>query len=493
MNILHLSDIHFSDSITSNALNSEIEELSSAINNWKTDNNQELEYIFVSGDIASKGLKEDYEIADMFFSQLLDKIGLDKKQIFFVPGNHDVCWYKISTKEKEYKKELFNNYTNDTNVEALKQKIYIKDKELLYNKFTFFDEFIAKYSNEQKIYNTLPNQSYSYYHITQLENSVVILINTAILSDETDHEREIFFLAQEQLMDIEKNIGGNQNIILIMHHPLNFLYRREMEYFEQFLCRHNNNLIFCGHYHTPRNEQYCINSTWINECRGAAFSAEDTQEKTFSIYNINYQDNKYSCTKFIKNTNNEWIYNEPLSKSIKYSELTNKPFIQNNSSVSNNQLELENTLLNFIFGDLSVQLDSLEGVYSYLENLFTQNNNEFLQIAEKTFERFNNTPLLCILKNYFVKIIVLHSNKDFNIENCNLLRNSTFLINLFNTLNIVISGFQEYPLEKIEYWLDFIDKYMNIVPQNSRIVISNILRQSLIRINTLENEVSDEK
>lgn len=150
MNILHLSDIHFSDSITSNALNSEIEELSSAINNWKTDNNQELEYIFVSGDIASKGLKEDYEIADMFFSQLLDKIGLDKKQIFFVPGNHDVCWYKISTKEKEYKKELFNNYTNDTNVEALKQKIYIKDKELLYNKFTFFDEFIAKYSNEQK-------------------------------------------------------------------------------------------------------------------------------------------------------------------------------------------------------------------------------------------------------------------------------------------------------------------------------------------------------
>lgn len=173
--------------------------------------------------------------------------------------------------------------------------------------------------------------------------------------------------------------------------------------------------------------------------------------------------------------------------------MTNKPFIQNNSSVSNNQLELENTLLNFIFGDLSVQLDSLEGVYSYLENLFTQNNNEFLQIAEKTFERFNNTPLLCILKNYLVKIIVLHSNKDFNIENCNLLRNSTFLINLFNTLNIVISGFQEYPLEKIEYWLDFIDKYMNIVPQNSRIVISNILRQSLIRINTLENEVSDEK
>ena len=92
-----------------------------------------------------------------------------------------------------------------------------------------------------------------------------------------------------------------------------------------------------------------------------------------------------------------------------------------------------------------------------------------------------------------VKIIVLYSNNDLNIENCKLLKNSTFLINLFNTLNIVISGFKEYPLEKIEYWLDFIDKYMNIVPQNSRIVISNILRQSLIKINTLENEVSDEK
>ena len=142
MNILHLSDIHFSDSITSNALNSEIEELSSAINNWKTDNNQELEYIFVSGDIACKGLKEDYEIADMFFSQLLDKIGLDKKQIFFVPGNHDVCWGNICESEIHYKQKLYNDNLAENDIYTLKTEIYQKKTNICYPKFVNYDQFI---------------------------------------------------------------------------------------------------------------------------------------------------------------------------------------------------------------------------------------------------------------------------------------------------------------------------------------------------------------
>ena len=492
MNILHLSDIHFSDSITSNALNSEIEELSSAINNWKTDNNQELEYIFVSGDIASKGLKEDYEIADMFFSQLLDKIGLDKKQIFFVPGNHDVCWGNICESEIHYKQKLYNDNLAENDIYTLKTEIYQKKTNICYPKFVNYDQFIKKYTIKSNIHL----KDSLFYYVHKIENYYIIGLNTAMFCGQNDIDHKFFFV-EEQLKEIEKEINSNNNVLLLMHHSFSFLHRIENEYFKKFIGRQSKNLIFYGHYHdNTYNRQEVKCGKWINELREGAFLANDTSLRSFSIYMVDFINNNFEQFKYKRTTETlGWINESKVTNFISYptlEEIQNGKYATNISKIASTNYD-EKALFIFIFGTLSEQFKSLTEIYSYLENLFMQNNNKFLQIAEKTFERFNNTPLLCILKNYLVKIIVLYSNNDLNIENCKLLKNSTFLINLFNTLNIVISGFKEYPLEKIEYWLDFIDKYMNIVPQNSRIVISNILRQSLIKINTLENEVSDEK
>jgi 3',5'-cyclic AMP phosphodiesterase CpdA len=46
--------------------------------------------IFVSGDIAYSGKKTEYDEATKFFDHLLSEVGLTKRELIVVPGNHDV-------------------------------------------------------------------------------------------------------------------------------------------------------------------------------------------------------------------------------------------------------------------------------------------------------------------------------------------------------------------------------------------------------------------
>lgn len=477
MNILHLSDIHFSNKQLRENLSLEIDKMVKCINDWQSEFNKEIDYIFVSGDIAKTGCSEEYEIAKFFFTNLLGNLNINKENIFFVAGNHDVCRDNISNDEKEYKKRIIN-FSNDDDIISFKNDIYPCKQELFYNKFKPFDDFISQYSETLRIFQTLPNKNYQFVHVCEIPDAYIITLNTSLLSDELDNDK--FFLVQEQLESIESKIGHNQNVLIIMHHPLNFLYQREREYFEGFLSKQNKNLIFCGHYHQLREEQYKVNSTWVNECRGTALYAEDSGELGFSIYEINYEQNIYNTVKFYWDPAREqWSYSDSKSNSFKY-EISN---IDNKSKFINDRKPGINTdekcLLDFIFGDLSKQFDTIVDVYSYLENLFIKKDNKFLQIAQRVFEAFNDTPLLNILKNNIIKIIVLHSNNDFHIENSDLLQKDFVLTSLMNNLNIIVSSYKDFSYEQRAYWLDFIDRNIEILPKDSLTAVTNILRQNL--------------
>lgn len=72
MNILHLSDIHFNSKVFTNEfLEQEISAITKAVNDWKNKEEQELNYVFVSGDIVQAGAYQEYEIADVFSLNLL--------------------------------------------------------------------------------------------------------------------------------------------------------------------------------------------------------------------------------------------------------------------------------------------------------------------------------------------------------------------------------------------------------------------------------------
>ena len=85
---LHLSDFHVGkDNYEQERL---FTQLLAEIECWKSDKGFIPDYVFITGDIANKGLKKEYEtFRKDFFAPLQNK--LDKKTVIVpIPGNHDV-------------------------------------------------------------------------------------------------------------------------------------------------------------------------------------------------------------------------------------------------------------------------------------------------------------------------------------------------------------------------------------------------------------------
>lgn len=92
MRLLHVSDIHFkhpdcnsaldANSIYRAALARDVEEQCSGGRN--------VSAIFVTGDIAYRGIKEEYDAAKQWLAELVRRSGCPDKRVFVVPGNHDV-------------------------------------------------------------------------------------------------------------------------------------------------------------------------------------------------------------------------------------------------------------------------------------------------------------------------------------------------------------------------------------------------------------------
>lgn len=482
MNILHLSDIHFnSEDFTNEFLEQEISAITKAVNDWKNKEEQELNYVFVSGDIVQAGAYNEYEIADVFFSKLAKNLNLKRN--------------KISQTERAYKEQLISDKISYFDLSNLKKDIYDKQKELLYGKFEFYNQFVSKYSTICSI-RDLENisDSYKFHYVSKEKSFYIIGLNTVLLSSENDPDHKFLFV-QEQIKELENNIEEESNILFIMHHSYSFLHRMEENYFAKFIAKHGKTLIFCGHYHDSLRSRSVVDEKWITECREAAFLASDTQERAFSIVNVDFDEDKYCCYKFTPNEKNhtfEWKYNKLKYDSISYKtreEIENKINLTLPSNNDRMVLTQEKVLFDFIFGNISTQFDSLNDLNSYLESLFLkENKQEFINIAERTFEIFNNTPLLNVLRNYIIKVIVQYSDDNNNIENSSLFEKKEVLEMLMNILNVFVINYSEFQLSQISYWVDFIDRNMSQIPEKVLGVVTNVLSISLKKIKSEESQ-----
>lgn len=54
--------------------------------------NEEVGLVLVTGDVAEAARPREYESALVFFGALVERLGLPRSSVVFVPGNHDVSW-----------------------------------------------------------------------------------------------------------------------------------------------------------------------------------------------------------------------------------------------------------------------------------------------------------------------------------------------------------------------------------------------------------------
>ena len=92
MLILHISDIHFNDPLCQTDQDPELyfrDELVTHAANQASELG-DIDAILVTGDIAFKGTKKEFETAAAWLEGLAHSVGSNKRRIYVVPGNHDV-------------------------------------------------------------------------------------------------------------------------------------------------------------------------------------------------------------------------------------------------------------------------------------------------------------------------------------------------------------------------------------------------------------------
>lgn len=219
------------------------------INDWKMP--QERIGLVISGDIAGKGLKEEYAKAKIVIDTLKNELGINSSRIAVVPGNHDIDWG--SCKDK-FLQKYSKNKTKDNNLR--RQARSWREKLANYGEFT-------EYACEQEWGG--PESVVSFPGFEDLGLAVVGLDTTykCTFCDEDN----IGFLRDDPVSEagqiVAKQLTDNPSLhpLVILHHcplPRKDVNPKDTSYFEngeESLNRLQDvglRTILCGHEHETR-------------------------------------------------------------------------------------------------------------------------------------------------------------------------------------------------------------------------------------------------
>ena len=217
MLLLHVSDIHFRDPLCQTEQDPELYFRDALVSHAAQQASQlgDVDAILVTGDIAFKGIQEEFEAAATWLERLADKVGCNKRRIYVVPGNHDVD------------RSLFDKDEDARNAVAVIASAggnEVREKELtaqleaggdgLFAAVADFNQFAAKYDCQFYLGRLRWSTSLriDYRTIVKLHG-----LNSTLISgiDGADHKGELFMGA------LQLNVSqapGTVNLVM-SHHP----------------------------------------------------------------------------------------------------------------------------------------------------------------------------------------------------------------------------------------------------------------------------------
>jgi len=251
--ILHISDLHINDAKKDKFDRSVVlEPLIKRIKQDKDKNNFHPEIIVVTGDIAFKGIKAEYDLAKVFFDDLLAALDLDNNRLFVVPGNHDVNRKKYRPTEV-----LHYNKMRDLNEELENYR-----ENLLKGMVDYFD-FTETY---------LPHLENIHGRLVPFVNTFdakcgkrigLVGLNSAWMCRKSDDKGTIAigeFQVKKAMEELEKK-GEIDLQVVLFHHPLDWIWSKDRK-----ICRRhlNNSILLSGHLHD-------VEGGYLNDLNGSIY------------------------------------------------------------------------------------------------------------------------------------------------------------------------------------------------------------------------------
>lgn len=239
---LHISDLHFR---IPGIRDSEIvlDHLIKDIENRVNIDPQlaELDFIFVTGDIAFSGKNAEYERCSTFFKRLARVTHVRRDRIFVVPGNHDVsrdCVSPIASKSIL------------TNRGSVDQVYYDPESRIQFmRRFSNYSDFVSRDFKRIKYKDGKP--FYTKRRTIKGVSVRVLGLNSAWTSSE-DNEYGKLILGSPQIRDALAADSKKADItIALLHHPLDWFVEFDRDECEPQI-RESCDFVLHGHMHKTR-------------------------------------------------------------------------------------------------------------------------------------------------------------------------------------------------------------------------------------------------
>lgn len=298
LRILLLSDIHFlcmaeEHDIHFNVRKAFLQDIADYAKNRGS-----INHIFISGDVANYGKKDEFEAANKFFDEICDKSGCSSEEVYVVPGNHDK---KFTEQDSPYE-HILNaglgcSVKGNGSPENLFYSMLEKNIKLacgLYKPFKNYIEFaygldsveplMLKFLDTEEVapYDKSRDKAYYKKCLTKLGEYDVMLygMNSSINCDwydEDDYGKGHKMFLPKLAYNADTDTCNCINISM-MHHPTEKLVFGEN--IAEVLDEKFQIQIF-GHLHKPSSN--VNNAVHIHS---GALQPPNSNEDYFSVYNI---------------------------------------------------------------------------------------------------------------------------------------------------------------------------------------------------------------
>lgn len=253
---VHLSDLHFGHPDTTHGWDQQLvlNKLLRDLEELKADKEVPCpSSALLTGDIAFSGSvlnDNEYSKANEFLQQLIKCLNFDKKDIFLVPGNHD-----IQREAKENKRDaarLVNAIRAGTETieDALKD---LNDRMHLFNRLSAYHQF-AKDFGPPGLASLGQDMFWSHRIVSNFYTLRFVGFNTALLclndEDKGKLRMGISLLAKAL---IDTPVKDNEIIIALGHHPLRGDWLADQDEFSRWLKSYGH-VYLSGHIHEPDSE-----------------------------------------------------------------------------------------------------------------------------------------------------------------------------------------------------------------------------------------------
>lgn len=402
LNWVHISDFHFKPEFKDDyEKNDMFDKFIIDLSSIKKEIGQ-IDFLFITGDIAYHGNSNEYEIFDPYFKRIIDVLQIELNRVIIVPGNHDVNQPKASKPSRLTVKDI----TDQNKVVDL-----FKDEDDLNLIFSKFEDFSDYYTH---VYGKDSTKIYNHHFFEDIGGHPVEIfaLNSAWGCDEENGNRIGEVLVGKSQIDDMMLQKKNATIkIAVLHHPLEWLKGFDNDYVSGILHDYCD-FILHGHLH---KERVILTNSLIGNVRilsVGSMNISSRHGKTYGVvtFDLNTRTGKTILRRY-SDSIKEWVkdvistgdrLNGEVPISLKLSDNLKPPFVFPDD---------HSDILNFA---------NFDGYIDSVRNNLGITNREFYRdrIDEfyKSFNKFPSNASLSILEGYLFKALEGDSQLKMHLE-----------------------------------------------------------------------------